>query len=117
MKTDAQLKSDVSQELEWDFQRAAAAKAVRSLRGVVGLDNRISIKPHANPGNVGQRIRDALTRHAAREARDITVSVDGSSVTLSGRVDSWAERKAAHGAAWSAPGVTEVRDQLHVGVA
>lgn len=105
----------LSGEVTWDFQRTAAAKVVRPLRGVVGLDNRITIKPQASTGNISQRIRDALTRHAQREARDITVNVSGSTVTLSGHVDSWAERNVARGAAWSAPGVTNVINELTIG--
>jgi osmotically-inducible protein OsmY len=104
-------------EVDWDYQRSAAAKAVRPLRGVVGLDNRITLKPQAKPGNISQRIQEALTRHAQREARDIAVAVSGSTVTLSGRVDTWAERRAVQGAAWSAPGVTEVINHLSVGAA
>ncbi|MGC0076122.1 BON domain-containing protein, partial [Ralstonia pseudosolanacearum] len=53
-------------------------------------------------------------RHAAREAGHIRVSVQGGTVTLSGRIDSASERRAAKGAAWSAPGVTEVIDHLQL---
>jgi osmotically-inducible protein OsmY len=102
----------LSGEVDWDFQRVAAGKVVRPLRGVVGLDNRVTIKPQANPGNISQHIRQALARHAEREARDIVVTVNGSTVTLTGRVDSWAERNVARGAAWSAPGVTAVINDL-----
>ena len=56
-----------------------------------------------------------LARHAEREARDIEVTVSGSTVRLTGRVDSWAERNVAWGAAWSAPGVTTVINELTVG--
>ena len=63
----------------------------------------------------GEMNRKALARHAEREARDIVVTVNGSTVTLTGRVDSWAERIVARGAAWSAPGVTNVINELAVG--
>jgi osmotically-inducible protein OsmY len=45
------------------------------------------------------------------------VEVSGTSVTLRGHVDSWAERGAAQGAAWSAPGITSVVNKLTVGQA
>jgi osmotically-inducible protein OsmY len=38
--------------------------------------------------------------------------VDGSVVTLRGHVHSWAERNAAEGVTWSAPGVSRVNNQL-----
>lgn len=104
----------LSGEVEWDFQRNAAAKMIRPLRGVVGLSNNVTIKPMLSTEKIGQRIRDALSRLAEHEARDIVVTVNGSKVTLSGRVESWAERSAARGAAWSASGVSEVVDDLSI---
>lgn len=101
-------------EVDWEFQRASAEKAVRPLTGVVGLSNGIALRQKAAPGNISARIRDALARQAEREAKGIEVTVSGSVVTLRGRVHSWAERVAAQGAAWSAPGITQVINQLSV---
>jgi len=101
-------------EVDWEFQRASAEKAVRPLTGVVGLSNGITLKLKAAPGNISTRIRDALARQAEREAKGIEVTISGSVVTLRGRVHSWAERAAAQGAAWSAPGITQVINQLSV---
>lgn len=102
-------------ELDWEFQRQAAQKAMRTLTGVVGVSNGITLKPSVAPGDVRQRIHDALARHAEREARNIEVAVSGSTVTLRGRVDTWADRAAAQGAAWSAPGIGLVVNHLVVG--
>lgn len=101
-------------EVDWHYQRHNADKAVRGLTGVVGVSNAIAIKAVTEPSNVANRIRAAFTRHAEREARHIDVDVDGSVVTLRGKVDSWAERNAAFGAAWSAAGVTRVINQITV---
>jgi len=101
-------------EVDWEFQRASAEKAVRALTGVVGLSNGITLKVKTTPANISTRIRDALARQAEREAKDIEVSVSGPVVTLSGKVHSWVERTAAQGAAWSAPGVTQVVNRLRV---
>ena len=101
-------------EVDWDYQRQNAGKAVRSLTGVVGISNSITLKPSVIPANVAIRVRDALTRHAEREARDIAVDINGSVVTLRGAVDSWAERNAAFGAAWSAPGISNVVNEIKV---
>ena len=51
---------------------------------------------------------------AEREASHIDIDVAGQTVTLRGRVDSWAERSAVQGAAWSAPGITRVDNELRI---
>lgn len=102
-------------EVDWDFQRINAEKAVRSLTGVRGVVNNITLKPQSSAANITKGIRDALVRHADKEAERIEVQLNGSTVTLQGRVDSWAERVAAQGAAWSAPGVSRVINELRVG--
>ena len=101
-------------EVDWEYQRQNAEKAVRPLTGVVGLSNSITLKATTTPTNIANRIREALERHAQREAKHIEVLVNGSVVTLRGNVDSWAERSAAYGAAWSAPGVLSVVNEIRV---
>jgi osmotically-inducible protein OsmY len=102
-------------EVEWEYQRNAAMQAVRSLTGVLGVTNEIILKPRVLAANVLTRIREALARHAEQEAQRIEVAIAGATATLRGTVDSWAERAAAQGAAWSAPGVTRVVNELKVG--
>lgn len=101
-------------EVDWDYQRLNAEKAVRPLTGVLGVTNAITLKSSTTPSNVASRIREAFTRHAQREAKRIEVIVNGSVVTLQGAVDSWSERAAAYGAAWSAPGITTVINEIEV---
>lgn len=104
----------LSGEVDWDYQRRNAEKTVRSLIGVVGVYNTITLKPSVMPSNVEARISQALTRHAQDEAKNIHVSVQGSTVTLRGKVDSWIERNAVINAAWAAPGVTLVKNEMVV---
>jgi osmotically-inducible protein OsmY len=101
-------------ELDWNYQRLEAERAVRPLTGVVGVSNGIVLKASTTPANVASRIREALGRHAEHEAKHIEVGVEGGVVTLRGHVDSWAERAAAYGAAWSAPGVMSVVNEITV---
>lgn len=101
-------------ELDWGYQRSSAEQCVRSLTGVRGLVNHITIKPHASGANIGTQIAAALARQAAREARHIDIDVAGGVVTLRGKVHSLAERDAAVGAAFSARGVLRVVDKLEV---
>jgi osmotically-inducible protein OsmY len=89
MKTDNQLQLDVSAELAWDpsFKKISAP--------VVKAD-----------------IEAALKRRAQNDARDISVSVHGSDVTLSGKAHSWSERELATNTAWGTPGVRKVVDNI-----
>jgi osmotically-inducible protein OsmY len=81
---------------------------------VVGVSNAMTLKAQAAPGNITLRIKDALTRQAEEEAKHIEVSVKGSRAILQGTVHSWAERSAAAGAVWAAPGIAEVVNELRV---
>jgi osmotically-inducible protein OsmY len=102
--------------VQWQYERAAAERAVRYLSGVKGVTNTVMIRPpNASAAEVTQKIREALRRSAELDATRISVeSMDGE-VTLRGAVRSWAERKDAERAAWAAPGVTLVNDLLTVG--
>jgi osmotically-inducible protein OsmY len=101
-------------EVNWDYQRRAAERAVRDLPGVKGITNLIAVVPGVAPEHVKKKIEEALTREALLDAKGIEVDVSGSTVTLRGTVRSWAERREAEMAAWSAPGVSEVRNQISV---
>jgi osmotically-inducible protein OsmY len=101
-------------EVDWQYQREAAEKAIRNLTGLIGLSNNITLKQVTTPTDVGARIRTALIRQAVDEAKSISVEVKGSTVTLNGKVHSWAERSAAYTAAWSVPGVSTVLNELKV---
>lgn len=104
----------LSGTLDWEFQRKAAECAVRTLRGVKGVSNDIALKPPATSGEVKGLIEQALKRSAELDARRITVAAANGAVVLNGRVRSWAERREAEDAAWSAPGVIHVDDQITV---
>ncbi|GAC1043171.1 BON domain-containing protein [Rhizobium sp. No.120] len=101
--------------VEWQYQKNAAADAVRDLSGVVGVSNMIEVAPHASSIDVKKRIENAFRRDAEIEAHAINVNVANGKVTLQGKVKTWSERQAAEHAAWSAPGVRTVEDRLSVG--
>jgi osmotically-inducible protein OsmY len=102
-------------EVDYRYQQMGAEDAVRNLIGVKGVNNLIKLKrPSVNPGDVKTTIEDALRRAAELDAERIRVDVNGDKVTLRGDVHSWAERSEAERAAWSAPGVAKVEDDLVV---
>jgi osmotically-inducible protein OsmY len=100
--------------VEWMYQKVAAERAVKYLRGVKGIFNQITILPGVVPKDVEKRIIEALHRHADLDARRIHVDTDGNRVTLTGMVRSWTERDEAQRAAWLVPGVAIVDNRIVV---
>jgi osmotically-inducible protein OsmY len=100
--------------VDWQFQSRAAVSAVRKLTGVVGVGNLIRLTPRVQSNDVKANILAALKRGAELEADAIRVDVQGDKVVLEGKVKAWYERGVAERAAWSAPGVTSVEDNLRV---
>jgi osmotically-inducible protein OsmY len=102
-------------EVDRGFQKRAALRAICRLSGVKGINNLMMVKSRVLPTDLKQQIERALLRNAEIDARNITVEMDGSRVTLRGTVRSYAEKQAAeYTACWSAPGVTEVDNLLMV---
>lgn len=101
-------------DVDWEYQRQSAELGVKRLLGVRGVSNEIRLKAHVRPGDVKQRIEQALERQAELEAKNIRVTVDGNKVRLEGKVRAWHERGIAETAAWGAPGVTAVEDRIVV---
>ncbi len=106
---------NLSGEVEWEYQRAAAESCIQGLTGVKGVSNNVLIKAkQIQPDVIKQKIEEALRREAEKEARQIAIEVKGNKVILTGKVRSFSEMQDAKWAAWSAPGVTTVENNLQV---
>ena len=101
-------------EVEWQYQKEDAERVVRRLTGVRGVTNLVTVKPKLTPTEIKEKIREALIRSVQTDAERIKVEVQGSKVILKGAVRSWIEKEEAERAAWLAPGVTAVDNQISI---
>ena len=140
-RTDADIAEAVRHALEWDAQiphdriqvavsngwvamhgtvgrqrdRENVERLARRLEGVRGVYNLVAVEPAAELAeDVRDRIEDALRRRAQRAAAAIEVQLRGGTVSLSGRLHTWAEKQAVLGALTQAPGVQRVDDRLSI---
>jgi len=96
------------------IQRVVAGKALRYVKGIKSLINRVVVVPTASADNVRPRIVRALHQDADVDARGLNVVISGNTVTLTGTVRSWHERDSAERAAMHAPGITHVENLIAV---
>ena len=100
---------------DWQYQRDEAEYIASNIAGAFDVVNEIEIKhPKPDAGDVKDSIKKAFKRNAALDAGDLDVATSNGSVTLRGTVRSWSEHDEAVDAAWAAPGVTAVYDDLSV---
>ena len=104
----------LSGEDKWEYQKNAAKRAVENLLGVKYVSNNITLKQTVKAGDIKDKITKAFERSAELEAKNIRVEVDGHTVTLKGTVHSFAEKDEARRAAYQAPGVYKVINDLKV---
>jgi osmotically-inducible protein OsmY len=104
----------LSGEVDWHYQRHNAESVVRPITGVVGVSNKIGLRERKASEYVANRIHDALMRYAEEGAQNIKVVVDTYTAFLRGSVATLAERNAVQTAAWYAPGISRVVNELKV---
>ena len=108
------MMQSVGGEQAQGYQKASAESCVNHLQGVKGVTNNIVVESAVKAVEVKQKIEEAFKRHAILDASDVQVKVHNSTVTLKGHVRTWQERDDAVRAAWAAPGVGNVENQLYL---
>jgi len=101
-------------QVDWNYQRDAAAHDVRGLFGVIGVSNKTTIKPTADATSIRDNIMHALHRSWFFDPKTISVTAQGGKVTLTGTVKSWEDRELATATAWAAPGATAVENDITI---
>jgi osmotically-inducible protein OsmY len=101
-------------DVDSQYQKTAADSTVHHLWGVKGVVNEITIESGVSPMDLKEQIMAAIGRYATIDAGMITIDAEGGMVKLRGTVRSWMERDHAEIAAWSAPGVSGVENELKV---
>ncbi|MEO5602567.1 MAG: BON domain-containing protein [Cyclobacteriaceae bacterium] len=101
-------------ELEWNYQKDAAKKAVANLTGVKGVSNNITIKSESKDAIEKSAVESALARSWSINDHDVKVNVAGNKVKLTGIVHSLYQKEEAGRLAWNAPGVRAVDNELVV---
>jgi osmotically-inducible protein OsmY len=98
------------------FERDEAEEVAGNIKGVTGVANQVElIAPPPFADDVEHSIKRAMERDAKLDAEGVRIeSADNGTVKLTGSVRSWAEHDAAVDAAWAAPGVKSVHDDLLV---
>jgi len=104
----------LSGEFPWNYQKDAAKNAVNYLMGVKGVTNNITIKSGTHDAIEQEDVEEAIGRSWSIDDNDINVSVEGTTVTLSGTVTSFYQKEEAGRIAWNTPGIWSVKNQLSI---
>jgi len=101
-------------QVDWQFQKEAAAEHVRYLWGVTGVSNQLTLKPRVNTEHVRDDIDHALGRSWFFDPETIHVTAEGRRVKLTGTARTPYDRMLAGSTAWAAPGATSVENDIVV---
>jgi osmotically-inducible protein OsmY len=98
-----------------DYQRCLGAYYLENYSKFAGLSNEVLAQ-------TADKIRDAIEKkdvenalkRSAIDDRDIEVAVSGTTVSLTGSVNSWYQKEEAGRIAWNTPGIWRVDNDLAV---
>jgi osmotically-inducible protein OsmY len=97
------------------LSKRRAAKLAQTVRGVLGVSNRLEVRPPKVPDwQLANNVGTALATSPTTESLRVTVEAESGVVTLQGSVGSWVEKDGAERVAESVVGVRQVDNQLAV---
>lgn len=98
------------------LEKNRAERIAETVRGVRSVINLVQVRPSgALPDEaIREEVEKAFLADPAIDASEVEVSVENGITTLSGSVDSWAERSLLVKATGSVRGVTEIVDRIDV---
>jgi osmotically-inducible protein OsmY len=99
--------------VRYGSQRAAAESAVSELTGVRNIHDEIDVAFDVDYNRVKWLVVQALRRYGLPRTA-VAVDIRGTTVMLAGQVGTQEERDAVVGAAWRAPDVLAVVDEIQV---
>ena len=96
--------------------KKAAEKLAGNTTGVIGVNNRIRVRAEVpvTDAEIKEDINTSLARNAITESWQVDVLVNNGTVTLSGVVDSYLEKKEAEWVASGVEGVDDVNNNIRV---
>ncbi|MDP9955494.1 osmotically-inducible protein OsmY [Epilithonimonas hungarica] len=101
-------------ELSWDYLRDVTENTIQHLPWIKGIYNNITIVPEMHHYTIDKKdIMKALKRSSIDD-REITVSVSGTTVRLTGTVHTWHQREEAARIVWKTPGIKNLKNELKV---
>lgn len=93
-----------------------AARIAETVRGVRAVVNRIDVEPVAarSDRDLSEDVREAILMDPATDSYEIDETAENGRVTLTGTVDSWAEKDLAEKVAEGVTGVTGIDNRIEV---
>ncbi|KOY84437.1 ornithine aminotransferase [bacterium 336/3] len=101
-------------ELPWNYQKEAAKNALNYLKGIRGVFNNIQIKPETHDNIEQKDVENALNLSWSIDDSNIHVKVSGTTVVLTGTVNSWYQKEEAERIAWNTPGIRHINNDLSI---
>ncbi|MBP2614914.1 BON domain-containing protein [Chryseobacterium jejuense] len=101
-------------EVQWDYQREMTKNALYCLPGVKAIINNIKIKSEIIDAIKQKDVENAMKMNWIVYDSDIHIKVSGTTVTLTGTVNSWHQKEEAGRIAWKTPGIQHVENNLFV---
>ncbi|KPE52753.1 BON domain-containing protein [Chryseobacterium indologenes] len=101
-------------EVQWEYEREITKNAIHYIPGVKGIINHIKIKSEIINDIKQKDIEHAMKMNWVVYDSDIHIQVSGTTVILTGTVNSWHQKEEAERIAWKTPGIQHVDNRLFV---